>query len=143
MGQRRRGRCFVFLPALFAISSSLFFLDAQTLKGTILGSITDASGAVVPAAQVVITETGTNATRAAGSNDSGLYVFASLDPGVYRVDVEPGFRKVTRTNISLPPNKPGFRRSHHAQRLYGFHQRYRQPQATVRVEAVLLVQEHF
>src|SRR5262245_30278209 len=63
-------------------------LYGQTLKGTILGTVTDVSAAVIPGAQVNITETGTNAVRTATTNSSGLYVFANLDPGTYRVEVE-------------------------------------------------------
>ena len=104
-GYRNRLRLAVLLPALLVTFGSASAVRGQLLKGTLLGTVTDTSGAVVPAAQVVITETGTNATRSASTNDSGLYVFANLDPGVYRVEIEhAGFRKVTRSNIELPPN---------------------------------------
>src|SRR5260370_41975261 len=80
-------------------------LWGQTLKGTILGTLTDSSHAVVPNAQVAITDTNTNFHRTETSNDSGFYVFANLDPGKYRVEVEhPGFRKVIRSDIDLSPN---------------------------------------
>jgi len=93
-----------FVPALLLTLSSAFS-HAQTLKGTILGTITDSSGAVVPAVQVFATESGTNVARSGITSESGLYAFANLDPGVYRIDVEhAGFRKMTRANIDLPPN---------------------------------------
>jgi hypothetical protein len=80
-------------------------VQAQTLRGTILGTITDQSGAVIPGVQVVITETGTNFTRTASANDSGFYAFANLDPGAYRVEAEhPGFRRIIRAGIELRPN---------------------------------------
>jgi hypothetical protein len=87
------------------ISIPAGLLEAQTLKATILGTLTDSTGAVIPAAVVVITEIGTNTSRTTTTNDRGLYVFANLDPGTYRVDAEhPGFRRVTRANIDVPPN---------------------------------------
>ena len=105
MGDLNRLRRAVLLPVLLVALGSVSSVFGQTLKGTILGTITDSSGAVVPAAQVVIVESGTNTSRTGTTNDSGLYVFANLDPGNYRVEVEhPGFRKVTRADIDVPPN---------------------------------------
>ena len=46
-----------FLLVVVFLSGSLVSLYGQTLKGTILGTIADSSGAVIPAAQVVIVET--------------------------------------------------------------------------------------
>src|ERR1041384_1379019 len=78
---------------------------AQALKGTILGTITDASHAVVPTVTVNITETNTNFRRSEISNESGFFAFANLDPGNYRVEVaHPGFRKVVRSDIVLEAN---------------------------------------
>ena len=52
-------------------SMSLFALQAQTITATITGTVTDATGAVVPNAKVVATNTGTNLTYNATSNESG------------------------------------------------------------------------
>src|SRR5713101_4185084 len=72
----------------------------QTLKGTILGTITDSSHSVVPSAQVSITEINTNFRRSDSTNDSGFFAFANLDPGTYRVEVaHPGFRKMVRSDL--------------------------------------------
>jgi hypothetical protein len=77
----------------------------QTLKGTILGTITDASHAVIPAVAVNLIEVNTNFRRTETSNESGFFAFANLDPGTYRIDVEQtGFRKVARTGIALDAN---------------------------------------
>src|SRR6266478_2124416 len=104
MGFLRSFRPAVSLLAL-VVTGSVLPLQGQVLKSTILGTITDSSGSVVPSAQVVVTETGTNVSRAAATNDSGLYAFANLDPGMYRVEVEhTGFRKTSRSNIDVPPN---------------------------------------
>ena len=80
-------------------------LDAQVLKGQILGTITDPSGAVIPGASVTLTETNTNVAREGETNESGLYVFPNLDPGMYEVDVSSaGFSTVVRGEIDLQPN---------------------------------------
>jgi len=96
------------LPTLAALLLAFLAsgsLSAQTLKGTILGTITDSSHAVIPSVQVSLTETSTNFHRSEATNDSGFFVFANLDPGKYRVEVEhPGFRKVVRSDIDLAPN---------------------------------------
>ena len=105
MGNQRS----VKLATLFALAMCLSVLalplSGQTLKGTILGTITDSTHAVIPSVQVNITETNTNFHRTETTNDSGFYAFANLDPGNYRIEVEqPGFRKVIRSDIALNAN---------------------------------------
>jgi hypothetical protein len=79
--------------------------QAQALKATILGTITDSSGASVPNAQLVLTETNTNFSRTTSTNESGYYAFANLDPGTYRVEAQhPGFRHEIRAGIDLLPD---------------------------------------
>lgn len=75
------------------------------MKGQILGTITDPSGAVVPAVKVTITETRTNFVRTGDTNDAGNFFFVNLDPGDYRVEAEKtGFSKSLRTGVELLPN---------------------------------------
>ena len=84
---------------------SLVPARGQTLKGTILGTITDSTNAVVPSVTVSITETNTNFRRSDSTNDSGFFAFANLDPGNYRVEVaHPGFRKILRSDLALEAN---------------------------------------
>ena len=79
--------------------------SGQTSNGTILGTITDSSHAVIPNVQVALTDTGTNARRTVETNTAGYFVFANLAPGTYRVDVEqPGFQKTVRSDIALDAN---------------------------------------
>ncbi|HBY59075.1 MAG TPA: TonB-dependent receptor, partial [Solibacterales bacterium] len=80
-------------------------LYAQAVKATLLGNITDASGAAVPAAKVLITDVGTGIARSSESNQSGNYVFANLDPGRYNVTVErQGFRTVVQKDVDVLVN---------------------------------------
>ncbi len=100
-------RRFLIAPAaaLLALASFTPQLRAQVLKGQILGTVTDTSGAVVPAAAVTLTETNQNVSRSGQSNASGLYVFPNLDPGIYQVQVElEGFNIAVRSDINLLPN---------------------------------------
>src|SRR5712691_9816741 len=93
---------------LFLSATALLSLvpaRGQTLKGTILGTITDSTNAVVPSVTVSITETNTNFRRSDSTNDSGFFAFANLDPGNYRVEVaHPGFRKMVRSALQLDAN---------------------------------------
>ncbi len=76
------------------ISLSMY---GQTL-GEISGTVTDSTGAVVPAAAMTITNTSTNVVRNAATNDAGIYVVPGLVPGPYSVRVEKaGFRPMART----------------------------------------------
>ena len=78
---------------------------AQTVSGSIVGTITDSTGAVVPNARIILTEVNTGATRTATSNASGNYAFTNLDAGEYRVEVEvPGFRKAAKSGITVLVN---------------------------------------
>jgi hypothetical protein len=70
--------------------------------GTITGTVADATGANVPAANVVLTLQRTGAATTVQSNVSGLYVFPSLEPGGYTVTVTaPGFKKYAQSDIQL------------------------------------------
>src|SRR6202171_3475838 len=91
------------LLALFAVVSLLTCLTvAQSNNGRILGSVTDASGAVVTGAKVVITDTERGVSQTLTTNESGEYVAPSLRPGIYGITAEsPGFKKSERPSIRL------------------------------------------
>src|SRR5258706_3745526 len=77
----------------------------QAVNGTILGTVTDASGASVANAKVTVSETNTGTSRVVGSNESGNFIFPDLQPGTYSVTVEmTGFKKVIRPGILLEVN---------------------------------------
>ena len=90
---------------IVAIILSTVPVSGQTSNGTILGTITDSSRAVMANVQVSLTETGTNTHRTDSTNAQGYFVFPNLAPGTYRVDVEqPGFQKTVRSDIGLEAN---------------------------------------
>jgi hypothetical protein len=84
------------------LSLTLLLLHAQSERGTITGTIRDASGAIVPGAKVVLTNTLTGVSFTAPSNDSGEYTVPQLQVGTYTVRVEKdGFRPASVTGLVL------------------------------------------
>ena len=74
-------------------------------RATIVGTVTDPSGAVMPGVKVTITNTGTGATRSLETNAAGSYIAPELVPGTYEVRAEfKGFRAYSRTGIVLNVN---------------------------------------
>ncbi len=85
-----------------AILTFTALLTAQNNTGIISGRITDASGAVVPGAQVVVTETDTNTEANSVTNSNGLFRVVSLKDGPYKVVVTAqGFKKNVRDGLTL------------------------------------------
>ena len=71
----------------------------------IAGSVRDQSGAVLPGAEVTVTQTETGAARAAVTNETGSYVLSNLPIGSYRLEASlPGFRTFVQTGIVLQVN---------------------------------------
>ncbi len=78
---------------------------AQVAVGTLLGNVTDESGAAIPGATITATETRTNISRTTTSNQAGAYTFTNTPPGTYRVEGELiGFKKFTRENVEVSVN---------------------------------------
>lgn len=80
-------------------------VDAQAVTGTVLGTITDASGAVIANARVLLTNVGTGIVRTEQTNASGNYTFSDVPQGGYSVSVEmANFKKEMRENINVRVN---------------------------------------
>jgi len=92
---------------LSLLSLSLVFclapiLLAESPTGTITGTVTDSSGAVVPGAKVDVANTNTGISRSTTTNATGNFQFPLLSPGTYRMTVEfAGFKKYIRDGIVL------------------------------------------
>lgn len=73
----------------------------QAVTGTLIGTVQDQTGAIVPNAHVTLTNEGTNVMAETTSSQQGFYTFPNLNPGSYTVSVEaPGFKNViSRNNI--------------------------------------------
>ena len=75
---------------------------AQTDTGAISGVVSDSSGALMPGAQVTITEMETNVRVSLTTNETGFYSAPALHPGPYQVEVaKVGFQPQKQTNIVL------------------------------------------
>ncbi len=90
---------------------SLVFLRAAAASmaqttATIVGTVTDTSGGVVPGATITVTQTETGLTRQVQSNDAGVYVASLLPVGAYFVSAEKAdFKRKTLTGIVLEVNQ--------------------------------------
>jgi hypothetical protein len=77
-------------------------LFAQTPTATLTGLIQDESGALVPEANLTLTNTGTSISRTTRSGNDGYYTFSLLLPGTYQLAVEhAGFETLVRKDIRL------------------------------------------
>ncbi len=74
----------------------------QVDTGTILGTVTDQTGAVIPGATVTLTNEGTGLTLTSTTSNVGRYIFTPIRIGTYTLTVEKqGFRKVTHLHIKV------------------------------------------
>ena len=80
-------------------------LAAQTLYGSLVGNVVDASHASVPGAKVKITHAETNLVRETQTNADGTYTFPTIPPGTYEVEISrEGFQTFTQRNIPVTIN---------------------------------------
>jgi outer membrane receptor protein involved in Fe transport len=103
---RKSQKCFLCLSAVLLFAVGLpSGANAQILYGSIVGTVEDPSGAVLPAATVVLTNTATAAVREVKADEHGRYTVVSLLPGVYDATISAaGFRTLTRTGINVTIN---------------------------------------
>ena len=94
--------CLALTVAMLAMPSY-----AQTsTSGTVVGTVTDPTGAVVPNAEVTLRNAGTNETLTRGANETGTFTVPNVPPGVYTVSVTAkGFRTTTIPNLTIDANK--------------------------------------
>src|SRR5215470_3225342 len=80
---------------------------AQTATSRITGTVTDASGALVPGAMVTTRNEATGVTYAQTTTEAGLYGFPSVPVGAYTITVAlPGFKTASKTGNVLEVNTP-------------------------------------
>src|SRR6516165_7595495 len=97
-------RISVYLTVLLMLSGRLFAQAGAT--GTILGTVTDTSGAIVANAKVTVTDTETNVDFRTVTSSAGDYNAPALNPGPYKVTVEAtGFQKYVTTGLVLTVNQ--------------------------------------
>ncbi len=78
------------------------FLTAQSFTASLIGDVTDASGAAIPHVTVTATNVATNVKFEARSDATGRFVVSQLQPGDYRLEASAvGFKKFVQTGIQL------------------------------------------
>src|SRR5256885_16853994 len=96
-------RSFKFLPYSFLflmIAASL--VTAQTTTAAFQGTVTDTSGAVIPAAQVTASNVETGLKRTTTTNEAGRFLLSELPPGSYEITVSlSGFETLVRRGMTL------------------------------------------
>src|ERR1700747_46679 len=96
------GMAFLLATLLMGVASPVL---GQAVNATLLGTVTDSSGAAVGNVKVTITETNTGISRSSQTNESGNYVFPDLPPGTYTVTAElSGFKRASRPAVEVIVN---------------------------------------
>ncbi|HEV2664450.1 MAG TPA: carboxypeptidase regulatory-like domain-containing protein, partial [Blastocatellia bacterium] len=94
------------LSSLFCMMFLCGLAMAQSVTGTISGTVVDASGRVIAGAKVTLIDERTGSARVGASNEEGDFIFPALQPGVFTIKIEhSGFRSYQRTNNVLSANE--------------------------------------
>jgi hypothetical protein len=84
------------------VALSTMSLKAQSSFGSIVGTVTDASGAVIPGAKVTLTNIGTNDKKNMQTDTAGNYRFVSLIPTQYKVEIEmTSYKRTVKSPITV------------------------------------------
>jgi len=95
-------RAVVVWAVVSVLALAVFANAAQTFRGTILGTVTDASGATVPGAKVIVRNSDTGLVRETQTSEDGSYAVPELPIGTYGVTVEKtGFQTSVTTGIRV------------------------------------------
>jgi hypothetical protein len=99
---------FLLVALMLCLSVGSSTMAQEETSATITGQVTDAAGAAVPNAAIVITNTATGAERRVQTNDEGNYTVFPLDPGAYTITVEQtGFKKyVVNATLNAKDRRP-------------------------------------
>jgi hypothetical protein len=88
--------------ALFVFAVVATLLQAQVDQGSITGTVSDPSGAVVSGAKVTLTNEGTGASLTTTTGSDGLYRFSPVRIGNYKLEVAAGgFKTATETHVAV------------------------------------------
>jgi hypothetical protein len=95
-------RCVFFTLCCLLLSFSTTSSRAQSTQGTILGTVKDTTGSVIPRAEIKITNQDEGATLAYSSDESGNFLIPDLKPGRYRIEVQKdGFKAEVHNDVQL------------------------------------------
>ncbi|MEK7406982.1 MAG: TonB-dependent receptor, partial [Acidobacteriota bacterium] len=97
-----RGYAWVILLLLLAVTSPPGLFGQAVVGGSLTGAVTDAADAVIPGADVSLTNEATGVRFSTKTNEVGSYTFASLAPGRYTLSVQmEGFSPVSITGVTV------------------------------------------
>ena len=98
----RLNDAFVVITLALAMSLGAGVTFAQSTSSSIIGTVTDESGAAIPGAAVTVTNVGTQAERTVETNERGDYAVTALDIGLYEVAATmEGFSRAVATDVRL------------------------------------------
>jgi hypothetical protein len=98
-----RIRLFLGIAVLFVAAHLM--LSAQTINGSISGTVLDPNGAVVPNAKVTARDTAQTTSISTTTDNAGNFVFPQLPPATYVLTVQaPGFKRLEQSNLVLNAN---------------------------------------
>jgi hypothetical protein len=99
-------RALLGFPTLFALAALGLPLTGQQTTGTILGTVTDTSAAVVPGVRLELTNVETNSAFRQTSGTAGTYIFNAVPPGSYQLTAQlEGFKMSKATAIQVEINR--------------------------------------
>src|ERR1051326_2150530 len=94
--------CISWALSFLLLAASGGYLKAQAVYGSIVGTATDESGAVVPNARVTITDVNKGTVFNTNTNESGNFTQAQLTSGTYRVAIDKnGFRRFVQESVTV------------------------------------------
>ena len=95
----------VVLLSVISVPATAPTAVAQVLYGSLVGTVTDQSGAVVPNAQVKAVNPATGETREVTADEAGRFTLGNVTPGTYAVRISaPGFRQYNKTGVEAAVN---------------------------------------
>jgi hypothetical protein len=93
------------LACTLCVLLASFRLDAQVLYGSLVGSVSDGTGAAVPNAKIEVKNSATGLARETNSDDRGAFQFNNLPGGVYVVNISaPSFSRFEQTDLAINAN---------------------------------------
>src|ERR1700704_772760 len=98
-------RCSGLIFGVLLIALLCLAAMAQSITGSVTGTVTDSNGGVVTGANVTLVNDQNKSERNLSTNDAGRFDFAALQPGLYTLKVEhQGFQTLLKQNVVLSAN---------------------------------------
>src|ERR1700730_1720255 len=85
--QLRSVKLALVLLLVVCVGSALPAFAQSSDSGTVVGRVTDPTGALVVGATATLTDTSTSTSHTAVTNDSGRYTFVNVKPGIYNLSI--------------------------------------------------------